>query len=443
MANYRYKLNGKALNKGGAKLPFVIFSKFMPKQTTWQKGIRKPYLPKLSKQEVCDVAIIGGGMAGVFCAYRLSKAGKSVVLLEAENLGHDATAKTTAFITQDIDTDLAELVKIFGKNRTRLIWESGKLALTNIAEIIKQEKIDCDFSFCPLNVYAKTEKDLKFLQKERLTAQAIGFETFFNKNNSLGFSNAGAWEIPRQAKFHPLKFLYALAEKSKSLGAKLYENSNVVAIERRKTGSAVKTKAAKVLCQDVIIATYDPLGNPLATKFKKGMYNSYVLEVKLPKNIIKAGLYLDTKNPYHYFRLDPFEKYDRLIIGGEDHRSELPVSQTKNFKALEDFLKKLLPKIKYTITKRWVGPILEPSDGLPLIGEVRPRQYVATAFSGNGMTYSAIAAALLTDIIAKKPNPYKELYRPARTPSLKQLWAKGKDYSQELVKGAIKNAVKY
>jgi glycine/D-amino acid oxidase-like deaminating enzyme len=97
----------------------------------------------------------------------------------------------------------------------------------------------------------------------------------------------------------------------------------------------------------------------------------------------------------------------------------------------------------YSLTNRWSGPILESSDGLPLIGEYDEDLYVATAFSGNGMTYSAVSASLLTDLILGKQNPYTSLYDPKRPRKLSWYWEKGKDYFEEFLNGALRNNLKY
>ena len=152
---------------------------------------------------------------------------------------------------------------------------------------------------------------------------------------------------------------------------------------------------------------------------------------------------MDQSNPYHYFRIDKGEKKDRMILGGEDHRHELPVDPEKQYIALEKYLKTLLPKGRYTITRKWNGPILEPSDGLAYIGRLYKKEnvYVAMAFSGHGMTYSMIAGKLLSDLILGKKNPYEELYNPLRIPTIKQLLQKGYDYTEELFGGAVKNSL--
>lgn len=364
-----------------------------------------------------DVTIIGGGLAGISAAYFLARAGKSVVVYEQKSMGGGVTSKTTAFVTQVIDTQIADLVSMFGAQKTKLIWQSHGDAIKTIGQIVKEEKIDCDFTNCPSYYYANTEKEFKTLLKDYQAAAKLGFNMKLHDINGLPFANAGYLEIPNQGKFKAQEYLKGLAKAAKKYGAKIYEHTK---------------PPKKILAKDVIVATYYPLSNK-ATFLKKGMYVSYVMEVKIPKGALPYAIYEDTANPYNYFRIDPRDKnFDTMIIGGRDHRAELKLNSKKQYATLEKYIKNTFKGMDYKIMSRWSGPILEPTDGLALIGRVSPHQYVTTAFSGNGMTYSTISATLLCDLITGKPTPLQKIYNPKRVPTLKQLAKKGLDYSQEL-----------
>ena len=410
----------------------------MPQTTSWTDAKSAKNYPKLINKISADVAIIGGGIAGIFSGYLLAKAGVSVVLLEADRIGAATTMYTTAFLTQDIDTDLSELKKIYGKHKAKMVWESHRSAVDLIESIIKEEGIDCNFMRCPLYIYANAAQEYQLLEDENQTAKNLGFDTVITKKNNLDFPNAGYLKIKNQAKFNPERFLSALAERATELGLQIYEKSEVTKVSGKK---ALKVEAAdgSVIAKNVITATYKPFKNPIQTFAKKGTYDSYVLEAEVPKGIFQEALYLDTENPYHYFRIDDAGKNYRIIIGGEDHRAGFKIPDSKSFTALETYLKKIMAGRKYTITKKWKAPILEPSDGLALIGEYKSNRLVATAFSGNGISYSAISALLLRDIIIGKKNPWRELYDPRRIPSAKQLASKAKDYAEEFIQGACKN----
>lgn len=171
------------------------------------------------------------------------------------------------------------------------------------------------------------------------------------------------------------------------------------------------------------------------------MYRSYVFELEIPKGRFKEALYEDNSNPYYYFRIDSGKDHDRMIVGGEDHKDIFGSSLSrKSFEALETFVEKILMGERYWIMKKWSGPILEPSDGLPLIGEIAPHCYVATGFSGNGMTYSMISSLLLRDLIVEKRNSWTATYDPKRTLlHPKRLATKARDYIEEFFQGAVKN----
>lgn len=410
--------------------------------STWQDYKRKKNFPKLEENLEADVVIIGGGLAGVLTSYLLGLERLSVVLLEKDQIGSFATPYTTAFITRDIDTDLTDIQDMFGKKSARLVWESGQYAVDLIEQIIKKEEIDCEFKRCSAYVYAIQEKEIEGMKQEALAANRLGFDDKF-KNKGLDFPNHGFVEIRKQAKFHPLKFLYNLADQVQELGVRVFENSEVKSIKRGRKVAVYTADGKMVSAKNVVVTTYQPFNNPKQVFAKKGMYTSYVMEARVSKNLFKEGLYWDQNNPYLYFRIDSQTKYDRMILGGADHRQEIPMSEKKNFKDLETYLKNQLQVSKYKIVKKWSGLVLEPSDGLPLIGEYKPNHYVACGFSGNGMTYSAISAKIITDKIMGRKNAWVPVYTPNRPRIFSRYYKKGLKYLKEFFGGAVKNSIKY
>jgi glycine/D-amino acid oxidase-like deaminating enzyme len=413
----------------------------MQEKSTWERSKKKLNFPKLKESMQADVTIIGGGLAGISTAYLLSKAGLKVVVLEQNEIGTGVTMYTTAFLTHLIDTDLTVLKKIFGTRKAKIIWESHAEAIDKYQDIIRKEKIDCEFLRCPYYAYANNIKEYEGVPEEVLAANKIGFKNVsLTYPKDLPFDNFGGMVALKQAKFNPMEYIYALAKKAKANGAMIFENSEVKKI-KGKSPFLVTTKEGEVKAQYVVIATYAPIENT-KTSFKKGMYKSYEIEAEIPKRYLKEALYQDLHNPYHYFRIDLGKTKDRIIIGGEDHRKELKIKPEKNYRALEIYLRHILKGKPYKIITKWSGPILEPSDGIALIGEIEPKKFVATAFSGTGMTYAMISAILISDKILKKKNPWIAVYDPKRKLTLKLLVTKGKEYTGELIGGAVKNTFK-
>ena len=407
---------------------------------TWLSDVDlKTIYPKLENDISCDIVIIGAGLAGITTAYLLSKTGKSIVLIEKESIAKTATTGyTTAFITYIIDTSLSQLIKIFNKEKARQVWSSGNDAINLIEHIVTKEKINCEFMRCSEHMYANSTDQIQSLQEETKLGQALGFDVSWHESNNLNFKNYGYMEVANQAKFHPIKYLQQLTQRVSKNKVQIFESTEAKKIKAGKQVE-IHTPGGTITSQDVVITTYGPFNHPLSVFFKEGRYTSYILETKLPKNTLEEALYLDQENPYHYFRIDKKRSYDRLILGGEDNRSQIPVNPEKGYRELEKYLQNIIPNVKYEVTRKWNGVILEPVDGLPYIGRLSNNQFIATGFSGNGMTYSTISAMLLTDLILRRKNTWADLYDPTRTPSIKQLLEKGKDYTGEFLGAAAKN----
>lgn len=414
----------------------------MQRGPSWYRDVNIPKFEKLNEDIETDIVIIGGGLTGITCAYLLSKAGKKVVLLEKDRVGSGASGMTTAFLTQNIDTGWSKLIDMFGKRNTDLIAESHSFAIDAIEKIIEENKIDCEFIRCNNYSYSLTERDTKHLKDEEKVMDSIGLKAKFKKDK-LGFGNYGHLELKEQAKFHPLKYLIELTKISKKEGCKIFDQTEVDDIIKEDKFRII-TKNGEVRANKVIVSTYAPINNKLY--FKKAFYDSYVFELEISAKILEEGIYEDTMDPYHYFRIDRMGKKDRMIIGGEDHRSDIPVDDSKNFKALEDYIKRILSNVDYKIVTKWSGPIVEPVDGLAFIGEHKDKGiFYATGFSGNGMTYATLAAYMISDIVLgkEKTKKFRNIYDAERIPSIKQLAHKGVDYTRELIYGAIKNSLKY
>jgi glycine/D-amino acid oxidase-like deaminating enzyme len=407
----------------------------------WDSDVKMRRFPALSQSIEADVVIVGGGITGITAAYLLSGAGLSVVLLEKNRIGFGATGLTTAFLTQYLDTDISELIAMFGSKKTHDILDSHAEAINIVESIVTKERIDCDFMRCSNYIYANNEQALRDINKEQAAASKIGLEVKLWPEGKLPFKNSGSLELPNQAKFQPLKYLSSLVDILVERGVQIFEDTEVTTIEGEDSVTVITTKA-QVKAKQVLVATYVPFDKELF--FKKAYYTSYVYEATLPANVILEGTYEDTSAPYHYFRVDHLKDKDRLIIGGSDHRSDVPVNKSKSWQALEDYIHQTFGAFPLELHRRWSGPIVEPVDGLAYIGPVKKKNiYYATGFSGNGMTYSVIAAKIVMDLILGKESSWLALYNPLRHTSLLQMLYKGRDYGLEFIGGALRNTLKY
>lgn len=399
----------------------------MANKPYWNVGPNLPRFPKLDQNIRADVAIIGGGVTGVTTAFLLKQAGLSVVLLERDRCGGVDTGHTTAHLTAVTDLRLHELVKRFGRDHAQAVWDAGAAAIDQTEAIVDAEGIDCDFGRVPGYLHSPIGgKGDGRLQEDAELGQALGFDAEFLE--STPFAGTTGVRFPNQAKFHPLKYLAGILRIIPGKGSHVFENSEVEDVEDDPL--AVKANGRTVSCGYLVIATHVPLAGKAGMigaalfQSKLASYTSYAIGAKAKKGSAPEALFWDTSDPYQYLRSDSHPRHDFLIFGGEDHKTGQD-DEVARFKALEKRLGEIVPDAE--VAYRWSGQVVETNDGLPYIGETAERQFAATGFSGNGMTFGTLAAIMACDNLEGRKNPWAELFDPHRKRLLGGAW----DYIRE------------
>ncbi len=383
-------------------------------ESYWFSDVEPLKFQALQENLSTDILIVGGGITGLLTAYCLSKLGKKVTVVDADQIGGGETGCTTAHLTWVLDSGYAEIEKFFGAEKARLVLESHKSAIDFIENIIREEKIDCNFKRVSGYTFLTSEDKKETLEGELKALHGLGAtDTRLEPKLPFDFLNTGiCLHYPNQAQFHPLKFLHGLVGCIQKNGGQIFTGTRISHIETDK----VKTENGnEIKARQIIVATHSPIKNILFF-LKEAAYRSYVIASKIKKNEVPAGLYCDTEEPYHYIRTQSFDAIsDLLIIGGEDHKTGQNDDYEATFNRLETWAKKNFPMFQKT-DYAWSGQIIESMDGLAFIGPSPYHQniYIATGYSGNGMTYSAIAAMIFRDLLLEKENKSDELYNPTR-----------------------------
>jgi glycine/D-amino acid oxidase-like deaminating enzyme/nitrite reductase/ring-hydroxylating ferredoxin subunit len=402
----------------------------MASKSYWSVGPNLPRFSRLDEDLKIDAVVVGGGITGVTAAYLLKKAGLRVALLERDQCGGVDTGHTTAHLTYVTDLRLHELVKRFGRDHAQAAWDAGRAAMDQIEEIVRTEGLDCDFDRVPgylhLPVGEEVGDERDGLKKDADLGKELGFETDFLA--SVPFVGTPGVRFPNQAKFHPLKYLAGLLELIPGKACHVFEHTEVTHVEDDPL--IVKANGHSVSCDYLVIATHVPLmgkaGTVSAALFqsKLASYTSYAIGAKAKRGAVPEALFWDTASPYHYLRADEHPRHDYLIFGGKDHKTGQEEDPEGCFRELEGSLKAQLPDAE--VTHRWSGQVVETNDGLPLIGETAERQFAATGFAGNGMTFGTLAAIMACDAAQGKKNPWRDLFDVHRK-KLSSTW----DYIRE------------
>ncbi len=421
----------------------------MTDQSFWNDSASMPRFPALDTNLTADVVVVGGGIMGLTAAWLLTKAGHKVVLLERRRCGLGDTGHTSAHLTWVTDLRLAEMAQTFGSDHARAVCDAGAAAIALIEEQVGDLDIDCDFDWIPAYLHQPrgpdqaSDADVAALRRDAETARAFGFGARL-LDVVPGVGRPGV-EFDDQARFHPRKYLAALAVAIEQAGGRIFEHS---AVDEVSDGPLqVSVGAHKVSCEHVIVATHTPImgkagmASAALLQTKLALYSSYVVGGRIPRGRLEDALYWDTGDAYHYVRLYPQRDADYVIFGGEDHKTGQVADTNECFDRLIQTAQSWWPGIE--LTHRWSGQVIETNDGLPYIGEVAPRQFAATGFSGNGMTFGTAAAMMAADWVQKRRNPWAKLFDVGRTKIRGGLWdylKENKDYPYYLVRDRLVSA---
>ena len=367
-----------------------------------------------------DVCVIGAGLAGLLCALELAERGRSVVVLERDRVGAGDTSATTAHLTAVLDHRYFELASRHGEAATRAIAKSHARGIAHLERVINRHSIECEFERVSGFLCANDAEQEQALRREWKAAEAAGVHCDLVRHAPFTMSTGPALHVPNQAQFNPLAFLTGVVAALARQGVPIYAPVTVLSVGSDAAANpvSVETSVGTLRASQVIVATGTPISGSIAIHTKQSAYRSYALTVSIPDPT--PALAWDMNDPYHYVRCatDAATQRSVLIVGGEDHRVGQDDHSERRFARLEGWLRERFPNAGHIISQ-WSGEVFEPSDGLAYIGRApaNERVFLATGFSGNGMTYSGIAPELLADVMHGVEHPFADLYDPRRKPS--------------------------
>jgi glycine/D-amino acid oxidase-like deaminating enzyme len=384
----------------------------------WAKTATTPKCRQLEADEHADICIVGAGIAGMTTAYLLSRAGKSVVVLDDGPIGGGMTGRTTAHLVTALDDRYFELERLHGEKGARLAAESHRAAIDQVEQIVGDEDIDCNFERLDGYLFVPPNESKQVLERELAAGQRAGLADLeiVKRAPIEEYDTGHALKFPRQAQFHALKYLAGLARAIQQNGGRIYTQTHANTIEGGEV-ARVETANGAIMADAVVVATNTPVNDLFAIHTKQAAYLTYVIGGRIPRGSVTRALFWDTPDPYHYLRIQSLEDGDDLLIsGGEDHKSGQKDDANVRFAALERWTRTRFPMME-KIEYRWSGEVTEPIDGLAFIGRNpldHQNVFIATGDSGNGMTHGTIAGILITDLILGKDNEWAALYDPSR-----------------------------
>ena len=300
-------------------------------QSYWMASTTQTEYPTLNEDIKVDIAIIGGGITGISCAYMLNKEDVKTAVIEADHILQGTTGYTTAKITSQHGLIYSKIRNQMSEEFAQQYANANESAIRMIEKIAHDHQIKCDHSPQSSYIYTLQSEYIDKISDEAKVASSLGIKATFMEEIPLPFPIKAAVRFDNQAQFHPRKFLLALAENYINSGGNIFEHSRAVNIEENEGGYVIITnQGKKVTAKKLIIASHYPCLNKAGLYFTK-IYEerSYVVAIKARENY-PGGMYIAAEESGHSLRNQMSKNGELILVGGEKHKT----GQVKDTSAL-------------------------------------------------------------------------------------------------------------
>ena len=406
----------------------------------WIASTEETNYPKLDQDIEVEVAIIGGGIVGITCAYLLKSEGVKVAVIEADRILQGTTGHSTAKITSQHGLIYARLKNQVGEGLAQQYADANEQAIRLVSDTVDELKIDCDFGWRSAYVYTQSEKYLQDIEDEVEAALSLGIKASYLDKIPLPFDVKAAERFDGQAQFHPVEYLQILASKIPGNGSYIFEQTQAINIGDNGSPMVVTRQGNTIRAEKIIIASHYPFFDGGGLYFSR-IYQekSYIVGVKI-KEKFPEGMYITAENPARSLRSQKYEDGELVLLAGEHHKTGYGNDTNIHYQNLIDFGRNTFEV--EDILYRWSTQDCMTADGIPYIGNLTPRSpnlYLATGFGKWGMSNGTVAGMLLRDLIVKGDSPWAEVYNPFRfnLSSLKTFVWQNLDVAKSFVSGKL------
>ncbi|WP_412079423.1 FAD-dependent oxidoreductase (plasmid) [Streptomyces xanthophaeus] len=408
----------------------------------WTRTAALPSFAPLAGDTMADVAVVGGGIAGLSTAWELTRAGLSVVVLDADRLAAGVTGHTTGKLTALHTAVYDPLRTEHGDDAAGRYAASQSTALRHVIEVADRLGIDCELERRPAFTYSERPEAVGALRAEAEAARAAGLSASFVTETGLPFPVAGAVRVEDQAQFHPLKYLRGLVEDIAARGGRIHEHSRVTGLDEGDSCRLTTDSGATISAEHVVVATHHPVFDHALLATRLTQHRDLVIAGPLPASSQDPdGMFITKDDRKRSVRTAPLADGSRLlIVAGEAFAPGTGEDTEAAYVRLQAWAGQHFPGVG--ITHRWAAQDNSATDILPLIGRLPvagDNVYVATGFAGWGMTGGVLAGQVIASLISEGQEPWEGLYDPRRMGSalrsapafLKAQWDTGKHFVKD------------
>ena len=366
----------------------------------WEDAPRPEPPPRRDLPRSVDVAIVGAGYTGLSAAIVLARAGRGVIVFDAQDAAWGCSARNGGQVSPGVKPDADTLVRRYGLEAARAMLIEGHASLAFVKRFVAEEGLDCDLVTCGRFVGAHRARHYDELARslERLDRLVPSEWHMVPSSETASELGTGAYRggavMPDHAALHPAKFANGLVALAEDAGAEIHTHTPVLGLDSGAGAGAttVTTARGRLSARDVVIAT-----NGYTTALTRGLQRrvipvgSYIIATEpvgaevMDEIMPRRRVVSDTRKVVYYYRPSP--DHGRVLFGGRVALGE--TDPRIGAPRLHAAMTRLFPALAETgISHSWMGFVAFTFDHMPHIGK-RDGHWYATGYCGSGIAWAS------------------------------------------------------
>jgi gamma-glutamylputrescine oxidase len=376
--------------------------------------VAAPPRPPLAVDTDADVCVIGGGLAGLTTAREIARTGWSVVLIDAGRIAGEASGRNTGFVLPGFAASPDSLIGRVGFDRARDLWALAQSGVDYVREAIGDDAMAGVGIGEGWLYVSKTDNGDAFTHlAAQLGAFGAEFEGWPTEQVRAVLRSARYFHAihhPRAIHVHPLNYALGLAAAAERAGVRIFEDTPALSIDPAGVRKRIVTPGARlradhvVLCGNLQIGALMPRIAAALVPITTYVIVTAPLGPKLAEAVAYRGAVSDSDLADNHYRI---VDNDRLMWSGR--MTAWPRNPRRYVAGLVADIRKTFPQLgELAVDRVWSGTLGHTVHGMPQIGELGPRVWLASGFGGHGLNTTAMAGNLLARAIVDGDETWRQ-----------------------------------